>query len=102
MLQLTITEKIIYQGTQRGRDPNSREQAEAGFRSHRFQFWLWQKMVSFIFLTALKKESEVCFIETKLERITVIYEEIRRRTSLKKNSERLTMCHIFMHVYKML
>ena len=101
MLQLTITEKIIYQGTQQGRDRNSREQAEAGFWSHRFQFWLWQKMVPFIFLTALKKESEVCFIETKLERITAIYEEIRR-ASLKKNSERLTMCTIFMQVHKML
>ena len=56
MLQLTITERIIYQGTQQGRDRNSREQAEAGFRSHRFQFWLWQKMLPFIFLTALKKE----------------------------------------------
>ena len=64
MLQLTITERIIYQGTQQGRDRNSREQAEAGFHSHRFQFWLWQKMVPFIFLTALKKELEVCFTET--------------------------------------
>lgn len=79
---LTITEMIIVIPT--GNVWDSREQAKTCFSYSFFRF-IMEKMVLFILLTIFKKELEVWFIETKLEKSNLLRN--KRSTSLKKNSK---------------